>query len=667
MGKRHESGVKPELDLDKTDELPVLDVAAYESSLKETRAVSDTDRLPQVDLPALIDSVQNAEARIAQQNIQYEILEREMAQLRHQGEESAREAQRLSEEAQALRQNVSSRDEMLAQSIHSLSERDVELADVWREHAALTQSLEERGIALAHLQLEGSDTRSQVSSMRGQLHTANETVATLTAQVRRDEGAIAAMQRQIDGLKGHATAYLETLRSREWRRGNGEDIARELDAQLACAQAATLALEQRSAEMAATIEALTAKISDHEATIHSLEVDKASALEAQKAAHREVKDADKARKDLLNQIASKDSGHAELLAKQVKLTESLQARERTLNEEREAHAALKSKVQTLETAQGRQTARITELETVLADAEREKGGLAQQVGVGSEALSAAQALAAQHSQQIEELKNQRMAAESRIAKLEQTVADANRELADRDSALLESAAAQAAASADAQTQLGKARSLESSLVEVTAQLNEARRPINEADAEIKRLTAVIAEKNLELESAQTDSRKLQSSLERARGALEEREFLIRRLERSANNSAQVLGRLQTSIERLGSPSEAQAPEPPPMVDHIAVLTRLDGAGGAVHTLGAKTRIGRSPDCEIRIDSTSVSRHHAIILTGARHVIVEDLNSTNGVAVNGRKVMRHKLNDGDTLTIGEAKFKFSDTVVAQPKA
>jgi pSer/pThr/pTyr-binding forkhead associated (FHA) protein len=44
------------------------------------------------------------------------------------------------------------------------------------------------------------------------------------------------------------------------------------------------------------------------------------------------------------------------------------------------------------------------------------------------------------------------------------------------------------------------------------------------------------------------------------------------------------------------------------------------------------------------------------LKGARELIVEDLNSTNGVMVNGRKVTRHLLADGDTLTVGEIQFR-----------
>jgi pSer/pThr/pTyr-binding forkhead associated (FHA) protein len=53
----------------------------------------------------------------------------------------------------------------------------------------------------------------------------------------------------------------------------------------------------------------------------------------------------------------------------------------------------------------------------------------------------------------------------------------------------------------------------------------------------------------------------------------------------------------------------------------------------------------------------VSRHHALVLVGPREAVIEDLNSTNGVLVNGRKVSRQQLNDGDAVTIGEIQFRY----------
>jgi pSer/pThr/pTyr-binding forkhead associated (FHA) protein len=90
---------------------------------------------------------------------------------------------------------------------------------------------------------------------------------------------------------------------------------------------------------------------------------------------------------------------------------------------------------------------------------------------------------------------------------------------------------------------------------------------------------------------------------------------------------------------------------------VAELVGIEGDREVTHPLVRRTRIGRAPGCELRIDSSSVSRHHALLLLGSRDAVIEDLNSTNGVIVNGRKVTRHLLSDGDMVTIGEVQFRF----------
>jgi len=78
----------------------------------------------------------------------------------------------------------------------------------------------------------------------------------------------------------------------------------------------------------------------------------------------------------------------------------------------------------------------------------------------------------------------------------------------------------------------------------------------------------------------------------------------------------------------------------------------------VHVLGRKTSIGRTPDNDLQIDAKYVSRRHAVILVGPVHAVVEDLNSTNGVLVNGRRVTRHTLKDGDQIALGRSVYRFA---------
>jgi hypothetical protein len=79
---------------------------------------------------------------------------------------------------------------------------------------------------------------------------------------------------------------------------------------------------------------------------------------------------------------------------------------------------------------------------------------------------------------------------------------------------------------------------------------------------------------------------------------------------------------------------------------------------AVHVLGRKTTIGRTPENDVQIDAQYISRHHAMILSGPTDTIIEDLNSTNGVIVNGRRVLRQTLKDGDIVLIGDVPFRFA---------
>lgn len=72
-------------------------------------------------------------------------------------------------------------------------------------------------------------------------------------------------------------------------------------------------------------------------------------------------------------------------------------------------------------------------------------------------------------------------------------------------------------------------------------------------------------------------------------------------------------------------------------------------------------IGRSPQCDIFVDSTLLSRHHAsLIFSEQDSVLIKDLESTNGTFVNSMRVKSTTaLEHNDVITIGDAKFIFID--------
>ncbi len=112
-------------------------------------------------------------------------------------------------------------------------------------------------------------------------------------------------------------------------------------------------------------------------------------------------------------------------------------------------------------------------------------------------------------------------------------------------------------------------------------------------------------------------------------------------------------------------AEPGVPAAGPAADYVAELVRIDGDHPITHVLERRTRIGRAAGCELTIDSSSVSRHHAVLRLGSRDAIIEDLNSTNGVLVNGRRVSRQLLHHGDLVVIGEIQFRFVRRLAGTP--
>src|SRR6202142_3686990 len=70
-------------------------------------------------------------------------------------------------------------------------------------------------------------------------------------------------------------------------------------------------------------------------------------------------------------------------------------------------------------------------------------------------------------------------------------------------------------------------------------------------------------------------------------------------------------------------------------------------------------IGRTPDNDLQIDSKFISRHHCQIVTQQDSCVIEDLNSTNGISVQSKRVRRYNLNDGDVVQVGQHEIMYID--------
>jgi hypothetical protein len=104
------------------------------------------------------------------------------------------------------------------------------------------------------------------------------------------------------------------------------------------------------------------------------------------------------------------------------------------------------------------------------------------------------------------------------------------------------------------------------------------------------------------------------------------------------------------VER--GPAE-QLPDAPPQA---GLLVSRDGKVLSKVTLGQRTLVGRSEHNDICLPNAYLSRHHAAIVGTPEGYYLVDLNSANGVTLNGRRIERAVLCDQDVLTIGPFRLK-----------
>lgn len=455
--------------------------------------------------------------------------------------------------------------------------------------------------------------------------------------------------RQLDKALADKTATADTFRSRF------EDALREVERHQAEARTLRDALVARDA----TIVQVTHSLGERDAQLHALQREHARLVPALEERSRLGVNLEN---DLRSAVARAEATSADLRSAQASvatLTERIKSNElelaavrRELSNVKLLAATHQERLRTREWRDGFDQNLVGDLDAKLTAAQADRGvlkascdQLRQRVGelesklaVRDETITKLQA--ASEDERVQRARNETKASQVeavrgdlmlKIATLEAEQGRLNSELAAKDGSLAEAQVAE------------KAELLRSQEKLVLAEQTHAA------------MTDEMAAKAKALELLREENRNLNTALESARAALEDREFVVRRLERRGSSNAGALGRGQTNMERVGVVSGLPANATTP-AECAAEMVRLDGDSGTTHVLGRRTRIGRAPGCDIQVDSSSVSRHHALILVGMREVIVEDLNSTNGVFVNGRKVARDLLSDGDQLTIGEAQFR-----------
>jgi hypothetical protein len=110
--------------------------------------------------------------------------------------------------------------------------------------------------------------------------------------------------------------------------------------------------------------------------------------------------------------------------------------------------------------------------------------------------------------------------------------------------------------------------------------------------------------------------------------------------------------------------ELPTPELPPVMPSVAATPRLRryliglDLVGVVHEIASRrVNIGRTRDNDLRIVDPTVSRLHAMLTVRNGEAMVVDANSRNGIFVNGIQVRYARLDDGDLVTFGTVRFRY----------
>lgn len=729
MVRHSEQPDEEKADLESTDELPVLDVAAYEAALR-ARSLDGTSAEPEVSSIALDDTrplplagqppsetLRDVEAWIAAQKERARTYERALAESQAAETETQARAQTLTLELEVARKSLQSAlsrandseraaqdseatlraaeshttklqsdleaaQQELATAAERLAAASAEIASsrdslaagardretLQQREAQLKQTLEERSNKVSQLETELTQVQIGIAESRCELVERAEHIAQMQQAHEAQRVLTVELAREREALAARVACFLENAQSTECKRQVWEGVWHDLETQLADTQALVGKLEAERADLTASTESLRTELAARNAAIANLEEKRA----IQSSALEEIAAARAQEQQRYTAGAQESRDHAEKLAEKIQSAEherrrgveALAAREAELRESRGACASLEQSLQNMQAGNLGLTARVTELESVVSS-------LSHALQAQTEATTHANGTL---DARARELTSERI----RVAALEAELQATTRQAADRSAAIQSTEAELARALEQLVTSQGRLSAFEREaaqqserLASMQAELTQARDLAERAVASRSTLEAELKDARLQIQTESERASALDSSqrelaleLERARGALGERDMQLRRLERYATSSAQVLSRIRVNIDRENSTSV-------PVISEIsaddATLVPLDDSDAPPLPLGRRTTIGRAPESDLRLTDSSVSRRHAVLIVGPKGAFIEDVRSVNGVTVNRQRIRHARLTDGDVIELGLRRFRFTTSAVRSADA
>ena len=562
-----------------------------------------------------------------------------------------------------------------------LEDLEDRLAERERELTALRATLHQAGEASAELE-------ARVEQLRTRLHAEQQEAARLREEGTRRanaDRAQAALGAELQRYRDEATELRATLEAvqREFEQAATEHerecmalrqeveqrvaevgrLSDELEAQ----QAACTAFELRCSQVDEELLSVRRRIeTEMQAAAQRFQAEAQglhAELEAERQAHRTLREAQSSlEQEKLQQAARQGDEVAQLRLEVARLERAVEAEKNAARgQERELDVArretgriaalragleqairdrdlqIETLVERLRTREARQRLESELRESALVESQRalEQSGVPQRLASIESAIAVRTAATAD--------------LEARLAQLleQLTVARQDLDVAGQaaSQAIAEAAAARAAAAA----------------AEATAGAEIRAR----TEAEARERAAVEALRSAEAATATAEA--TASAEIRARTEAEARERAAVEAQHNAESavlaaqataSAEARARMEAEARARAAIDARHSAEAAAGAPGSRCLTRIDDESGVVHILSApRVVVGRARQSDLLIAESYVSGTHAVLRLGSDDTGIEDSGSTTGVFVNGRRVQRAVLHDGDIVAFGRARYRF----------
>jgi chromosome segregation ATPase len=585
------------------------------------------------------------------------------ATLRDVEERLTRKGERLIEIEKALDLAVAERNvtEQRARALtDEVARAEAASATAQARIAELQKVLQDRQAADEARQARDAEAHAQLlernKQIQGQLASSSRDFEAKLAASHRDfearfathGQAVARLEKQLSDARDRNTEYLETLQSTEGRRSVFEDLIARLEDDI----------EQRDARIAQLEDALS-RHTGHESKLQSELRERVARIAA-----------------LDKQVSALSAALAQRTEQQTDGERTRAGLQQTINALNGTLAERNDRVKLLEDTVSQQTTAAVQHSRELERVAAERAQLVAGAASLEAALKAAtargdqlEAIARAAQGRLDEHDASAPAQRRRIEQLESEIVTVRAELQSSASALQtagvernDHVAQIAAGEARVQELEGRVAEQQEVVRQLQAESNasmarakEVENDLRAAEEALNRLEGEARNKGARVDELEKINSEWRATVEEARHAIADRDGLIERLEQETAASAVLVGHIQKSITRLDT--DTPQGHEPAADGATRLMIRTDGDTEVVHVLGRKTSVGRTPDNDLQIDAKFISRHHAVILAGPAHAIIEDLNSTNGVTVNNRRVTRQPLKDGDNVVIGKTQFRF----------